>query len=59
MGFMNSIKDEVLVVNMHTIHKCEETWGDPQNFRPERFLDKENNITNLESFLPFGMGKTA
>ena len=32
-------------------------WGDPENFRPERFLDADGNLTNPEEFMPFGLGR--
>jgi len=46
----------VLVINMHSVHKDEKVWGDPDVFRPERFLDSEGNVTNLTHLIPFGMG---
>jgi methyl farnesoate epoxidase/farnesoate epoxidase len=51
-------KSDVLVVNMHSVHKNERVWGDPELFRPERFLDENGNLTNnLSHLIPFGMGK--
>ena len=33
-------------------------WGDPEVFRPERFLDSTGTkIVNLEQMIPFGFGK--
>ena len=32
-------------------------WKDPENFRPERFLDEYNNIIKPEFFMPFQTGK--
>ena len=38
-----------------------EYWGDPQTFRPSRFLKKDLNdqwkIEKKERFIPFGFGK--
>lgn len=34
-----------------------EHWGDPHVFRPERFLDADNKISNTERFVSFGQGK--
>lgn len=39
-------------VHMDTIH-----WKDPETFRPERFLDKDNNIINKDKFIPFSLGR--
>jgi len=35
----------------------EETFGDPQNFRPERFLDENGHLKSSEHVVYFGMGK--
>ena len=32
-------------------------WGDPENFRPERFLDAEGKFQKPEHVTPFGIGK--
>ena len=35
-----------------------EYWGDPETFRPERFLDsKTGTVIRKEQFVPFGFGK--
>jgi len=31
-------------------------WKDPENFRPERFLDAENKIINSQRVIAFGLG---
>ena len=32
-------------------------WGDPEKFRPERFLDSEGKIVNEHKLLTFSIGK--
>uniref|UniRef100_A0A0B7BLE7 Cytochrome P450 n=1 Tax=Arion vulgaris TaxID=1028688 RepID=A0A0B7BLE7_9EUPU len=32
-------------------------WGDPENFRPERFIDKNGALINREELIPFGIGR--
>jgi methyl farnesoate epoxidase/farnesoate epoxidase len=32
-------------------------WGDPDVFRPERFLDDQGGILQDDWFVPFGFGK--
>jgi len=32
-------------------------WGDPENFRPERFLDADNKIINSAKVIAFGLGE--
>ncbi|KAE8577228.1 hypothetical protein XENTR_v10004491 [Xenopus tropicalis] len=34
-------------------------WDDPEQFNPERFLDKEGKFVKNEAHLPFGAGKRA
>jgi cytochrome P450 len=47
-------------INTWGIHRNKEHWGDPENFRPERFIDKEGKlIANDEWLLPFGSGRNA
>ncbi|PCJ32881.1 MAG: hypothetical protein COA99_16150, partial [Moraxellaceae bacterium] len=43
----------VIALNVVGAHFRKETWGDPETFRPERFLDREPDNTE---FLPFGGG---
>jgi len=35
------------------------SWKDPENFRPERFLDSDNKIINSKKVIAFGMGRQA
>jgi cytochrome P450 len=44
-------------VNLTSIHKSKAIWSDPETFRPERFLDSNNNVINAHKILPFGLGK--
>jgi cytochrome P450 len=32
-------------------------WGDPETFRPERFINEDGALLNREEFVPFGVGK--
>lgn len=34
-----------------------EIWGDPEVFRPERFLNNERKLILHDSLIPFGLGK--
>ncbi|CAD5111503.1 DgyrCDS809 [Dimorphilus gyrociliatus] len=37
-------RDTSIFVNVAAVHKNEKFWGDPQNFRPERFLKEDGSL---------------
>ena len=42
--------------NTYSLH-MDPVWGDPEVFRPERFLDPNGNFQNNEMLNPFGIGR--
>ncbi|KAG8223771.1 hypothetical protein J437_LFUL001491 [Ladona fulva] len=42
---------------MYGLHHDPKIWGDPFNFRPERFLDSNGKFVKHAALLPFGAGK--
>ncbi|KAG8223772.1 hypothetical protein J437_LFUL001492 [Ladona fulva] len=52
-------KDARVILNLYGLHHDPKIWGDPDNFRPERFLDENGKHIKHEALLPFGFGKTA
>jgi len=51
-------KNTVIFANLFACHFSKATWGDPQNFRPERFLsDDEKTFSRHPNVLPFSVGK--
>jgi methyl farnesoate epoxidase/farnesoate epoxidase len=44
-------------MNLYAMHCNKEHWGDPDVFRPERFLNEDGSIRPDEWFQPFGYGK--
>lgn len=50
-------KNTTVLIGLDTVLMDKEYWGDPKTFRPERFLDDNNAITNIEHFVVFGQGK--
>ncbi|XP_035825183.1 cytochrome P450 2G1-like [Aplysia californica] len=49
-------KGTFVVPNLYSALMDEKVWGDPQNFRPERFLDSQENIVKREEMIPFSLG---
>uniref|UniRef100_A0A0C9R0W5 Cyp304a1_1 protein n=1 Tax=Fopius arisanus TaxID=64838 RepID=A0A0C9R0W5_9HYME len=45
----------VVLTNLSAMHNDSDFWGDPENFRPERFLD-QNGQPVKDFTLPFGLG---
>ena len=35
----------------------EQYWGDPEQFRPDRFITHEGKIRNYDRMIPFGKGE--
>lgn len=46
-----------VLIGIETVNMDEGHWGDPETFRPERFLNENNIIFNTERFVSFGQGK--
>nr|WGW06502.1 CYP15A1 [Blattella germanica] len=47
----------IVLVSLWSVHRDVKHWGDPEVFRPERFLSKEGKIVQDDWFIPFGLGK--
>ena len=46
------------MTGIYEIMHDQEYWGDPEVFRPERFLDQETGkFKGSERLVPFGLGK--
>lgn len=51
-------KGTTVLINLESVFMDRKIWGDPEIFRPERFLNEEGKVSYNEKFLPFGLGKT-
>ena len=51
-------KDAIVIPYLHSALHDPEVWGDPENFRPERFIGPDGKLTRPEEFIPFSMGKS-
>ncbi|XP_047118334.1 probable cytochrome P450 304a1 [Schistocerca piceifrons] len=50
-------KGTVVVANLWSMHMDKGVWGDPENFRPERFLNSDGTLCTKDLTLPFSTGK--
>ncbi|XP_041465907.1 cytochrome P450 2C15-like [Lytechinus variegatus] len=47
-----------LIMNILYIHHIPEIWGDPEVFRPERFLSEDwKAVVKHDAYMPFGAGR--
>jgi len=49
-------KDTFVFSMLYYIMRDPDHWEDPNEFKPERFLDQEGRLVRHERFLPFGVG---
>ena len=45
------------MLNLWSVHMDTKIWGDPENFRPERFITQEGTFRKNEHMMAFGQGK--
>ncbi|KDR03601.1 putative cytochrome P450 304a1 [Zootermopsis nevadensis] len=57
LGGYNIPKDTIMIVNLWSFHNDPDFWGDPEAFRPERFLDERGQLLKKDYSLPFSAGK--
>ncbi|CAL8112753.1 unnamed protein product [Orchesella dallaii] len=50
-------QNTMVLMNLYSAHHDKEYWGDPEVFRPDRFLDDEGKVIKHEPMLTFGAGK--
>ena len=49
-------KDIMTLISVYHLHRNPKYWKQPNNFVPERFLDKAHPLANSEAYFPFGAG---
>ncbi|ODM96383.1 Cytochrome P450 2D9 [Orchesella cincta] len=50
-------KGTIAALNLYGMHHDKQTWENPLEFNPDRFLDKDGKLCNQDIMLPFGTGK--
>ncbi|CAG7661537.1 unnamed protein product [Allacma fusca] len=51
-------KDTMVIGNLYAAHNDPKVWTDPGSFRPERFLNNNGKLNNMEAFvMSFSTGK--
>ena len=52
-------KDALIIFNLYGAHHDPDVWGDPGNFRPERFLTEDGQFSKAleQATLPFSSGR--
>lgn len=47
-----------VIPNLYAYHHDPDVWGDPENFRPERFLSEDGSkVIRRDSIMPFSVGR--
>jgi len=51
-------KNAHVIPLLHAVHMNPDTWEEPEEFRPERFLSPDGTkVVKPEHFMPFGVGQ--
>ena len=50
--------DAIILADMDSVNNDRRTWGDPQKFRPERFIAEDGSLLKIEEFIPFFLGNS-
>ncbi|KAK7108790.1 cytochrome P450 2U1-like [Littorina saxatilis] len=50
-------RDAIVLPILHSALHDSAVWGDPENFRPERFLDSAGGLVKKAEFIPFSLGR--
>jgi len=45
-----------VITNLYGAHMDPDDWQQPQQFRPERFLDESGNVIDRDKVIAFSLG---
>jgi hypothetical protein len=51
------LQDTMVICNFNGTLMNKDIWGDPDVFRPDRFIDLQGSIVIPDQYTPFGFGK--
>lgn len=51
-------KGTMIIPYMHGVLHDKQFWGDPEEFRPQRFLNENGSAVIPEQFVPFAIGES-
>lgn len=59
MGDFDIDEGTVIILNLHSVHHDKKFWGDPECFRPDRFLKSDHTLDpeRCSRVIPFGIGR--
>ena len=46
-----------VIVNLYSAHMDPKVWTDPEQFKPDRFLDEAGKFVGGERVIPFSLGE--
>ncbi|KAK4873494.1 hypothetical protein RN001_015523 [Aquatica leii] len=50
-------KGTTVLINLYSVFMSKDIWGDPENFRPERFISDKGKLVLYDEFVPFSTGR--
>ncbi|KAH8373324.1 hypothetical protein KR009_000622 [Drosophila setifemur] len=57
LGGYDIPKNATILIGLRSVHLDAQHWGDPLEFRPDRFVDPAGKCFKDEYFMPFGLGR--